>query len=63
MPMYASQFFYKRKIGEEQNGKENSNETQECESSIPTTDVNDSTNIMIAGGINRTIMVTGGVDN
>ena len=55
--------FINERLERNRNGKENSNETQESESSILTIDVNDSTNIMIAGGINSTIIVTGVVDN
>ena len=56
-------FCINERLGKIENERENINENQETDYLVPPTDVNDSTNIMIAGGINLTNIVTVDVDN
>ena len=56
-------FCINERLGTIENERENMNENQEIDYLVPPTDINDSTNIMIAGGINLTNIVTVDVDN
>ena len=61
--MHSSQFCINERFGMNGNKREKMNENQETYYLVPPTDVNHSTNIMIAGYINLTTMFTGDVDD
>ena len=56
-------FCINERLGKIENERENINENQETDYLVSPTDVNDSTHIMIVGGINLTNIVTVDVDN
>ena len=63
MPIHSSQFRINTRMNRNKNINDNVNENQESNNFFPPIDVNDSAQIMIAGGINRTNLVTKSVDN